>query len=423
MLTLFIVLILLIAISGFFSSSETSMMAINRYRLKHKAEAGDKSAKRILSLLKRPDRLLGVILLGNTFANIMASSIATLIGVHLFHERGVIIATVSLTLIILVFAEVAPKTIAALYASQLAGAVSLPLKYLLIFFYPIVWLVNTFANGLLLLCQIKVSHQDVDRLSHDELRSMVDTSSKNMTTQDKSMLLSVFDLKQVSVNDIMVPRNEIVGIDLDDDIEEMRKNIQRLEHTRAPLYRGSIDNCSGLLHMRDIITLVSENNFTRDALIKHARPAYFIPEHVSLTKQLLRFQKNKHRMALVVDEYGIVDGLITLDDILEEIVGEFTTDESFGNEEIRLQDDGSLLVDGSVTVRELNRNAKLGLTLDGPKTLNGLIVAQLEAIPKTSASVVIQGYPVEILHVKDNCVQTARITPKVDSSDIEPSND
>jgi Mg2+/Co2+ transporter CorB len=423
MLVYFIALILLVVISGFFSSSETSMMAINRYRLKHRAEAGDKGAKRILKLLKRPDRLLGVILLGNTFANILASSLATLIGVYYFHDRGVIIATVSLTLIILVFAEVAPKTIAALYASQLASVVSIPLRYLLMVFYPIVWLVNTVANGLLRLCQIKVSHQDVDRLSHDELRTMVDTSSKNMTTQDKSMLLSVFDLKQVSVNDIMVPRNEIIGIDLDDDIEKILKDIKLLEHTRAPLYKGSIDNCSGLLHMRDIINLISENNLNHDALIKHARPAYFIPEHVSLTKQLLRFQKNKHRMALVVDEYGIVDGLITLDDILEEIVGEFTTDESFGNEEIRLQEDGSFLVDGSVTVRELNRNTKLGLSLDGPKTLNGLIVAELEAIPKKSASVVIQGYPVEILHVKDNCVQTARIKPKIDSNKTKSSDD
>lgn len=423
MLVYFIALILLVIVSGFFSSSETSMMAVNRYRLKHKADAGDRGAKRILLLLKRPDRLLGVILLGNTFANILASSLATLIGVYYFHDRGVIIATVSLTLIILVFAEVAPKTIAALYPSQLASIVSIPLKYLLLVFYPIVWLVNTVANGLLLLCQIKVSHQDVDRLSHDELRTMVDTSSKNMTTQDKSMLLSVFDLKQVSVNDIMVPRNEIIGIDLDDDIEKILQDIKLLEHTRAPLYKGSIDNCNGLLHMRDIINLISENNLSHDSLIKHARPAYFIPEHVSLTKQLLRFQKNKHRMALVVDEYGIVDGLITLDDILEEIVGEFTTDESFGNEEIRLQDDGSFLVDGSVTVRELNRDAKLGLSLDGPKTLNGLIVAELEAIPKKSTSVMLQGYPVEILHVKDNCVQTARIKPKINNDEAESSDD
>lgn len=409
MLAAIIGLILLIIVSGFFSSSETGMMATNRYRLQHEAQAGNKRAKQILHLLKRPDRLLGVILIGNTCANIFASTLATIIAIDLYGETSAFVAPLILTFIVLVFAEVAPKTVAAIYPEQTAAFVSFPLRWLLRIAYPLVWLINTIANGLLRLLNIRVADAQLEPLSREELRTMVHASSDDMPSQDRSMLLGVFDLKKITVDEIMVSRSDILGINLDDDIQEIMKQLHDVQHTRVPVFHGNIDNSCGILHVRDILRWINQPNFNKKLIKKYLRQVYFIPERVDLKQQLLRFQKHKNRMALVVDEYGKVKGLVTLDNILEEIVGEFTTDVVENTQDIVAQKDGSYLVDGSVTVRELNKTLHTNFSTSGAKTVNGLIFEYLESIPKPGLSLEIEGHPIKILHVRHNRVKTIRL--------------
>lgn len=395
------------------------MMALNRYRIQHEAQAGNKRAKQILELLKRPDRLLSVILIGNTCANIFSSTLATLIAIELYGESYAFIASIILTFIVLIFAEVAPKTVAAIYPEQTASLVAFPLRWLLRVSYPIVWLINTIANGVLRLLSIRVADAQVEPLSREELRTMVHASTDEIPSRDRSMLLGVFDLKKITVDDIMVSRNEILGINLDDDIQEITQQLHQLQHTRAPVFHGNLDNTCGILHVRDLLECINSPTFNKKLIQKHLRQAYFIPERVDLKQQLFRFQKDKNRLALIVDEYGKVKGLVTLDNILEEIVGDYTTDVIETSQDIIPQKDGSYLVDGSTTLRDVNKALHTNFSSDEAKTINGLIFEHLESIPKPGLILEIENYPIEILYVKHNRVKTIRLREKPFPSDAE----
>ncbi|MDM8566730.1 HlyC/CorC family transporter [Candidatus Halobeggiatoa sp. HSG11] len=409
---LFGILFLLILISGFFSASETSMMAINRYRLRHLAAKKHQGAIRVSQLLKHPERLIGVILLGNNFVNILASSIATVIAIELLGEAGIAIAAASLTVIILIFSEVTPKTIAALHPEKIAYPASLIIKPLLKLFYPLVWILNYLSNKILKAIGISEITQDNQRLNSEELRTVVHEAGGLIPKRHQQMLLGILDLEKVTVEDIMVPRNEIVAIDLDDHIEVITEQLSNCQHTRIPIYKENIDNVVGIVHLRKLLSLFKHNEFTKEALKEYARELYFVPEGTPLHTQLLNFQGHKRRIGLVVNEYGDIQGLVTLEDILEEIVGEFTTNPDALSLDVYPQDDNSFLVDGSITVRELNRVMQWDLSTDGPKTLNGLILDYLEAIPEAGTSLVLTDHPIEIVQMANNAVKMVRILPK-----------
>ena len=404
-------LAILVLVSAFFSGSETSMMAVNRYRLQHQAKKGSRPAKRILLLLKRPDRLLGIILIGNTFANVLSSSLATIIALNYWGEKSTIIASVALTFILLIFAEVTPKTLAALHPEGYSVFVSWPLNILLKIAYPLVWLINLISNSLLALFNIKHHGHAIEALNHEELRSAVLSSAKTVSAKDKAMLLGIFDLKDACVNDIMVPRNNIHGISLDQDINKIKKMIGKLQHTRVPIFQNSIDNICGVLHLREAIKLMDKKNFNKAMLLKAAHKAYFIPERISLIQQLRNFQKHEERLAFIVNEYGKIEGLIKLDDILEEIVGDFTTDAVETSKAISVQKNGSYLVDGSMAICDLNKDLKLNLPIDEAVTLSGLIIEHLEHIPKNQTTLVINQCKMEVLHIKHHQIKTVRVTP------------
>lgn len=408
---LFGILIFLILLSAFFSGSETSLISLNRYRLRHLARVGHPGAVRASKLLKRPDRLIGIILLGNNFVNILASAIATLIAITLLGESGIWAATLLLTIVILLFAEVTPKTLAALHPERFAFPASFLLGPLLRLFYPLVWFINVIANNLLRPFGVKVSDGEHHHLSSEELRTVVNEAGAMIPKRHQQMLLSILDLEKATVEDIMVPRNEISGIDLDDEWEEILKQISTSQHTRLPVFRDGIDNVVGIVHLRNVLVLHRSDEFTRENLMNAIRETYFIPEGTPLNTQLLNFQHNKRRIALVVDEYGDIQGLVTLDDILEEIVGEFTTDPAASSKDIHPQDDGTYLVDGSTNIRELNRIMKWKLPSEDAKTLNGLIVEYMETIPEPGTSMKLAGYPIEIVQSSSNAVKTVRIDP------------
>jgi Mg2+/Co2+ transporter CorB len=409
---LFGILVFLILLSAFFSASETSMMAINRYKLRHLAAKQHKAAQRVTNLLAYPDRLIGVILLGNNFVNILASSIATVIAINLIGEAGIPIAAALLTVVILVFSEVTPKTIAAIHPERVAFPASIIIKPMLHVLYPLVWLLNIAGDNLLKLFGISKHNDDAYRLSSDELRTVVHEAEGMIPKRHQQMLLSILDLEKVSVDDIMVPRHEIVGIDLNLPLESIKEQLSNTQHTRLPIYRENIDNVIGILHLRHIIRPLENGNLTRTDLENLTKDLYFVPEGTPLNTQLLNFQRHKRRIGLVVNEYGDIQGLVTLEDILEEIVGDFTSNPmEILSPDFRLLDDGSYLVDGGVTVRELNRAMKWHLPTDGPKTLNGLILEYLEAIPESGVSLRLDGYPMEIIQTGDRVVKTVRIYP------------
>ncbi len=416
---LFGLLILLILLSAFFSSSETGMMASNRYRLRHLAKDGHHGAKRVLKLLERPDRLIGLILLGNNFVNILASSIATLIGLRLFGDVGLAIATGLLTLVLLIFAEVAPKTLAALHPERLSYATSLILRPLLWLLSPLVWAVNLLSNTVLRMFGVRgdsAMNDEGDALSRDELRSVVNEASALIPPRHRRMLVNILDLEQATVNDIMVPRNEIVGIDLNDEWEDIVQQLRTTQHTRLPVWREDIENLVGILHLRRALPLLREQADKGD-LVEAARAAYFVPEATPLNTQLLKFQKERRRIGIVVDEYGDIQGLVTLEDILEEIVGKFTTETSDSVEEAEAQDDGSYMVDGSALLRELNYALRWEFPTDGPRTLNGLIQEHLESIPEPGTSLRVAGYPMDVIQVSDNQIKRVRIYPALRQKD------
>jgi len=406
-------LIFLILLSAFFSAAEIGMMSLNRYRLRNLVRQKNATAKRVNDLLERPDRLLGVVLIGNNFANILASSVATFIALKLFGDVGVAIATVILTAVILIFAEITPKTLAALYPEKVAFPSSLPLKILLFLMYPLVWLINGIANGILRLMGIKLKRGVLDTISHEELRTIVREATGKSISMYQEMLLSILDLQKVTVEDIMIPRNEIIGIDIEQDWDIILEQLSVSQHTRLPVYRETIDRVEGMIHLRHALNLNAQNKLTKQNLLAIAGPVYFVPEGTSLNVQLINFRQEKQRIGLVVDEYGEILGLITLEDILEEIVGEFTTNLPTARKDIQRQKDGSYLVDGSATIRELNRTMKWELPSRGPKTLSGAIVEYLETLPRTDVCLRLAGYPIEIDEVEENKVKVARIWPKL----------
>ncbi|MGY4107453.1 HlyC/CorC family transporter [Aeromonas encheleia] len=409
--TLLIVLVILILLSAFFSSSETGLMSLNRYKLRHLAQTKHKAARRVEKLLARPDRLLGLILIGNNLVNILASAIATIVCIRLFGDLGVAIATFGLTLVVLVFGEVTPKTLAAMYPEKIAYPASWVLKGLMVPLYPFVWLINGITT--LLLKLMRLNHtKDAHSLNPEELRTIVNEAGSLIPQHHQEMLLSILDLDKMTVENIMVPRSEIAAIDINDDWKTILRQLAHCAHTKILLYRDNIDDVVGFLHARDALRLVARDQFSKSSLLREVDPIYFIPEGTPLNVQLAKFQRNKERIGLIVDEYGDIQGLITLDDILEEIVGDFTTSMTpTPSDEVHPQPDGSFLVEGSASIRELNKEMNWHLPIDGPRTLNGVILEYLEEIPQPNISVRLAGYPIEILEVENNMVKMARIMP------------
>lgn len=409
--TLYTVLFILIILSGFFSSAETGLMAINRYRLKHLANSGHRGARLAQNLLTRPDRLIGLILLGNNMVNILAASIATVIAMRIFGDSGIWISTLVMTVVVLIFAEVAPKTVAALYPEKIAFPASYVLVVLLKLLNPVVWLVNSFANLLLRPFGVKSDVVALERLNREELRTLV-TEGGQISNDHQRMLVNILDLEQASIEDVMVPRGEIVGIDLNDDWADILSQLTQTVYTRLPVFRENIDNVVGLLHMRTIISKLSLGGLSFEDLQDSVRRPYFVPEGTSLTRQLLEFQSKERRMGLVVDEYGDIQGLVTLDDILEEIVGEFTPEGRGRSRTMRRLDDGSYLVDGSTSVRTLNRRLNWKLPFEEAHTLGGLLIEEMEMIPEGKCSIKINSHTMTIVDIRDNVIHKVLIKTK-----------
>ncbi|PYF79258.1 MULTISPECIES: HlyC/CorC family transporter [Marinomonas] len=406
------ILFCLILLSAFFSSSETGMLSINKYRLKHLVKNKNRSAIKVNTLLERPDRLIGVILIGNNFVNILASAIATIIAVRLWGDAGVAIATAALTLVVLIFAEVTPKTLAAIHPEKIAFPASWVLAILLKTLYPLVWLVNGLSNGLLRLIGVHASQKNHDTLDSEELRTVVNEASGLIPAAHQEMLISILDLERVSVEDIMVPRNEVIGIDIEDSIEEIIEQICQSRHTRMPVYNGEINKVIGILHARHAAIFLRDPTPSKAALLKATVEPYFIPESTSLNTVLLNFQKDHQQMGIVVDEYGDVQGIAALEDVLEEIVGEFTPPTQDEEEEIQTLDDGSFRIEGSTHIREINKTLDWHLPTDGPKTLNGLIIETLEFIPEHPISLWVGHYMIEIQEIEDKVVKYAKLQLK-----------
>lgn len=410
---LFIILFFLIFLSAFFSSSETAMMSLNRYRLRHLAKNGHGPATLAVNLLKRTDRLIGVILIGNNFVNIAAASIATLIAQRIWvdnPELGVTIATIVLTLVVLIFAEVTPKTIAANHPEGIAFKAAYILRIILWLLMPFVWMVNMIVNGLIRITRLQVDTKSRDLLSTEEFRTLINEAGALIPVRRQRMLLSILDLEKVTVSDIMVPRNEVVGIDLEDDLRSIKEALRATQHTRLPIWKGDINNVVGVLHMRSAAKILAKDEFNKADLLQASREPYFIPVSTPLHTQLFNFQKKKRRIAIVVDEYGDVQGIATLEDILEEIVGDFTTDVADSHQDVHPQKDGSYIIDGATYVRDLNRIVGWDLPTDGPKTLSGLIIEYLESIPEANICLKIENYRMEILKTKANTIASVRIT-------------
>ncbi len=387
-------------------------MSLNRYRLKHLAKKSH-GARRAQKLLERPDRLIGIILIGNNAVNILASIIASIISIRLFGpEIGIFVATLGLTLAILIFSEVTPKTIAALHPEAVAFKASHILKPLLKVAYPLVWIVNHLSNALVRLLGVDPLTKVNDSLSKEELRTVVDESKEeNLSSRHQDMLISVLDLEKISVNDIMVPRNEIFGLNLNDDIDTLVENIINTEHTRLPVYEGDINEIVGILHIRKMSRILrgGEGELTKEAIKRFTNPTYFIPAETPLHIQLINFQKNKYRLGLVVDEYGEIEGLATLDDILEEIVGDFTTNIFESEDEIIRQDDGSYIIDGAANIRDINKTTHWNLPVDGPKTLNGLALEHIESFPDGRVSLNIDTYRLEVLALSEKMISKLKV--------------
>ncbi len=413
---LFAALALLILISAFFSSSETSMMSLNRYRLKHLKGTGHRGARRAISLLQRPDRLIGLILIGNNLVNILASAIATVIAIRLFGDAGIAIATLALTLVILIFAEITPKTIAALHPERVAFPASIILVPLLKLLMPLVLSINWLTNGILKLMGFSPDTAGDDAVSQEELRTIVTESASMIPSRHRRMLVNILDLEQMTVNDIMAPRNEIYGIDIEAPDEAIMRQLKNSEHTRLPLYRDDINQIAGVFHMRNLSEVLDGGRLSQSRLLEAADAPYFIPENTPLNTQLLHFQRQKKRLGMVVDEYGDILGLVALEDILEEIVGEFTSNLVEENEEITRHPDGSTTCSGTVSIRDLNRQRRWDLPTDGPKTISGLALEALEAFPSARASVRIEGYQLDVEEIAKTHISRVRITRLGDGS-------
>jgi Mg2+/Co2+ transporter CorB len=420
---LFGVVTLLLALSAFFSGSETALMSLNRYQLRHKARQGHRGARLAEKLLERPDRLIGLILLGNNLVNFSAAYFAGLIVRQIGGDTATAaaIGTGLLTLTVLIFAETAPKTLAALHPERVAFPAALIYYPLLFITYPLVRLVNIVSNAVLFLFGVRSGDSQLDSVTREELRTIVFEAGSLISTRYRQMLLSILDLEQVTVDDVMVPHNEIQGINLDDDATTIEKVIREAEHTRLPVYDDTIDNIVGILHLRRLANLASFD-FKSSDLKRLLSEPYFVPEGTPLSTQLVQFQRRRERIALVVDEYGDIQGIVTLEDILEEIVGEFTTDPADHSEDVRREAAGSYVVDGSASIRELNRTQGWQLPTDGPKTLNGLIVEMLETIPEPGVCLKIGDYPIEIMATDDMRIQKVRVQPVAAARNTAPAH-
>jgi Mg2+/Co2+ transporter CorB len=409
--TMYVLLVALLLLSAFFSGSETGLMAINKYRLRHLANQGHRGAKLAQILLRKPDRLIGLILLGNNLVNITAAAIATVIGIRLFGANGVWIASLVLTVVILIFSEVAPKTVAAVHPERIAYPASYVLFVLLKLLYPVVWLINGLTNLVLKPFRVHTNVELMEHLNREELRTLLKEGTKQIPDDHQRMLVNILDLEQAVVEDVMIPRQDIVGIDLDDDWDAIMLLLTQSVYTRLPVYRGSIDQVEGLLHIRSVIGKLAHGELKYEDLLRSIRRPYFIPEGTALTRQLLEFQRRERRMGLVVDEYGDIQGLVTLDDILEEIVGEYTSESRARSREIRLLEDGTYLVDGGASLRTLNRNMDWGLPEDEVSTLNGLLLEELGEIPTGKASLKVGPHIMTILEIKENVIGKVLVKP------------
>jgi len=407
---LLLVLAVLLLLSAFFSGSETGLMAINRYRLRHQAKSGHRGAQRVSRLLKQPDRLIGIILLGNNFINILASALSTVIAIRLFGEAGILVSTIILTLLLLIFGEVTPKTLAALHPERIAYPAALVLTPLLKVFYPLVLGVNAVANSLLGLLGVNDASAEQQSLSLEELRTVVLESGVMIPKTHRTMLLSIMDLEAMTVDDIMVPRHEIVGIDLEDSWEDIMGQITRSAYTRLLVHRGDVDQVVGFLHMRQVVNLMMRKpDFNRDDLVGMIREPYFIPEGTQLHIQLQNFQQQRRTIGLVVDEYGDVMGLVTLADLLEQIVGQVTHDPT--HFDMTPLEDGSYLVDAGMSTRALNRLLGWQLPTGGPKTVGGLVLEVMETIPEPGTCMLVADHPVEVVKTANNRLKTVIVKP------------
>lgn len=405
------VLLLMLILSAFFSGSETSLMTLNRYRLRHLVKLKHPGAIKTHQLLKRPDRLIGLILLCNNFVNTFAASITTILAIRLFpqEESSIAIGAGVLTLVMLIFSEVTPKTLAAIKPELLAFPAAWIYEPLLKILYPVVWFVNIFVNLLLRMVGVDVNKNTPDSLNRDELKSIITEAESLMPPRYQKMLLGILDLESATVEDIMTPRNEIVGIDLEDPLEEIVGQIKDSPHTQLAVYKKSIDRIIGFLHLRKVLIEVNQPYFDKQTIINLLSQPVFIPENTPVHTQMLNFKKEKIRIGLVVDEYGDVQGLVTLDDLLQEIVGELITDEVAAAQP---QHDGSYLVDAGITIRELNRVTQWALPTEGPKTLNGLIIEVMETIPEPGTSIDLHGYQLEVIKRNKNTVKLVKFLPK-----------
>ena len=383
-------------------------MALNRFKLKHLIKQKNKSAIRANKLLQRPDRLLGIILIGNNFVNILAASLTTILCLKLFGNSGVFIGSIILTLIILIFAEVTPKTFAANNPEKIALPSSLILKILQKLLYPLVWIVNFLSNSLLKILKIDGRTPDED-ISPEELKSILENSGDLIPARYQEMLLSILELDKISVDEIMIPRNEIIGIDLSDDIEDVRNQLKNSKKEFLPLFDQNLDETRGIIDLYGINSFLSEEDKSIENLLDKSDQVYFALENTSLNIQLFNFQKDKKTIAIVLDEYGSVKGILTIKDILEEIVGQLSDPHEEERVEIKEQKDGGYLIDASVSVREINRKLDWNLPLSGPKTLNGLILENTETIPEANISIEIEGYLIETVLIKDNMIKFAKV--------------
>lgn len=413
-------LFFLVFLSAFFSAAEISLVTLNRYRLRHQTEAGNRGARLAAKLLERPDRLIGVILLGSNSINALFSALTTVTVIRVWgqKESTIGIAAAIIALVVLILTDLAPKTLAALHPERIAYPSAYILRPLLKISYPVVWFINILANGLLRIFGVTVQARATEKISADELKTLVMEAGVLMPETHQDMLVAILELEKLTVDDVMVPRGEIEGIDLEDDWEDIAAKLGTSRYTRLPVYRGSLDDVIGIVHLRKVMRLMHSSNFSRETFLPLIAEPYFIPQGTPLSTALLNFRANRRRIALIVDGYGDILGLVTLEEILEEIVGDFTSPGTALAEEIQPQADGSYLVHGSVTLRDLNRRLEWDLPTTGPKTLNGLITEYLEDLPEPGTSLRLNGYQVDVVRTRGTSVQLARIQrmPETDST-------
>ena len=412
----------LLCLSAFFSSAETGMMALNRFKLKHLVKQRNKSAIRANKLLQRPDRLLGIILIGNNFVNILAAALTTILCLRLFGDSGVLIGSIILTMIVLIFAEVTPKTFAANYSEKVALPSSLILKFLQKLLYPLVWIVNFFSNSILKLLGVKEKESEED-LSPEELKSILENSGDLIPSRYQEMLLSVLELDKISIDEIMIPKSEIIGIDLSKDIEEIGEFLKDSKKEFFPIFDQNLDDIKGIINLYGINSFLSSQKKDTESLLQNSEEVYFALENTSLNIQLNNFQKDKKKVAVVLDEYGSVKGMVDIKDILEEIVGELSDPHEEVKIDIKEQKDGSYLIDAGISAREVNKRLGWDLPLSGPKTLNGLILENTETIPEANISLEIENYLIETVLIKDNMIKFAKVrkleSPNLDEKDLD----